>query len=111
MTTWAINDVGDRLWGVGCGGGRSDIVRLNKEMVTNQDAAGLTHMFIFIGPLLTCALLCIPAPKPEDGETGEDFFERVGRISPRVNSMLMEEREKKKLLHTTREHPALQLLL
>lgn len=61
-------------------------------MVTNHDAAELTCMFIFIGLLLTCALVYVLAPKPEDGETGEDFFERVGGISQRVNSMLSEEK-------------------
>lgn len=50
-------------------------------------------MFIFIGPLLMCALVCVSAPKPEDGETGEDFFERVGGIPQRVNSMLSEEKK------------------
>lgn len=74
------------MWVTGLGG--SDIVPLNKEMVTNQDATGLTRMYIFISPLLKCALVYVSAPKPEDGETGEDFFERVGGISQRVNSML-----------------------
>lgn len=66
-----------------CSAEGGNIVLLDKEMVTNHGAARLTCVYLY-WPVLSCVLsVCLSAPKPEDGETGEDFFERVGRICRR----------------------------
>lgn len=84
MTIWAINDGGDGVGYCAAEQGNGD-----KSRRSGADA----RVYLYRPASHVRLSVCLPAPKPEDGETGEDFFERVGGISQRLNSKLSEDED------------------
>lgn len=81
--------LGNKRWGDGVGYCAAAKGNGDKSRHSGADA----RVYLYRPSSHVRLSVCLSAPKPEDGETGEDFFERVGGISQRVDSMLSEQED------------------